>query len=326
MEAFPYRLPLKIPYIWAKGIQHERRGLLIQYGNSWGEVAPPPHAVASDVELLAEFHRVTHGLNPDGDDFIELLDKRQPNCRIRCGITTAWHAERETFWGEKTATVPVNGLITGNEIEEQVRFWQTQGVSTFKIKIDGSGDVGRVRRLRQAAGDEALIRLDANECWHDNPLERLQELENFSIDYIEQPVPKDEIEQLQRLHKESSVAIALDEAASDPIRIGELLSLGCGSVIILKPQRLGGPDRTLEAMRIALDAGARVVVTNSLETSVGVHAAANLAAHLPQPIPPCGLATSHYFAEDVAPPPIIEEGKIAVKMPTLPAGEMFPRI
>lgn len=296
MEAFPYRVPLKIPYAWAKGVQVERRGLHIRYRDAWGEVAPPPHAVPRDEEMLAEFTRVTKGLDPDADDFIAAIDDRNPNSRIRCGISSAWHLARKTDFGPRSEHVPVNGLVTGAEIELQVEELLERGITTFKLKIDGASDVDRVARLRAAAGGDAVIRLDANESLGSQALEYLKKVSRYRIEYIEQPLPACEVDGLCRLQRDSGIAIALDEAATDAKSIAELLDIGAGSVVIIKPQRLGGPDRSISAMRIALERGAKVVVTNSLETNVGLDLARFVASHLPEPIPPCGLDTGRYLA------------------------------
>jgi len=83
-------------------------------------------------------------------------------------------------------------------------------------------------------------------------------------------------------------------------------------VLVLKPPRLGGPDRTVEVIDAAANAGLRSVVTASLETAIGLTVALHCGALLPVPIPPCGIGTARFLARDLAPPPPIREGFMAV--------------
>ncbi len=310
LTAKPYSLKLRIPYIWAKGVQHERRGLIITCKHAdgttqRGEVAPPPHDVPSNEQLLKMFHEAIEGLDPSSKEFLSQLDARFVNSRIRCGISSAWVRN----WQRKKA-VPVNGLITGNEVEEQIKLWQSVGIGSFKVKVGAKLDLERIKRIRSLIGPSSELRLDANESWdYESAKKYLNLLAPLAISYIEQPLPANEIEKMVKLQKLSPIDLALDEAATDSKAIKELLEKKAGRVVILKPQRLGGPDRTLSAIKTAEALGAKVTITNSLESSVGVHAALSLASYLKQPTP-CGLATSHYLAEELFPPPIIKKGLI----------------
>lgn len=66
----------------------------------------------------------------------------------------------------------------------------------------------------------------------------------------------------------------------------------------------------------------RCTITNSLETAVGVTTALHIASLHPAPIPDCGFGTSRFFAEDVATPPTIVDGRMAV--PAAPGLDVVP--
>lgn len=315
----PYRLPLARRYEWARGAQTERAGALVWCDGGWGEIAYPPDA-SFDAGHVA---RALDAAAPSGDLRVEGIE----DPRVRCGASTALldsgaRQDRRRLCdaldaGRPRSTVAVNALITGDDVEVQVAEAAALGIHVLKIKCgaDRGRDLARVAAVRQAAPD-ATLRLDANASWSPEwALEHMEGLASFGIDYVEQPLPPREEAAMARLAAHAPFAVALDESATDVAAIVRLLRLGAGQVVILKPQRLGGPDRVVEAMRAAKEEGARVVLTNSLESSVGVHAALHCASLLPDD-EACGLATSRFLAKDVAPVPAITAGRMAV--PRLP--------
>lgn len=325
----PYDLPLRVPYRWAKGIQTRRLGLLVRLdlgdGVGWGECAPPPHEPTDGAALAAGAARLVDGLDPGRDDFLERLDERRPDPRLRCAVSTAWHARRAVLGGVSLArslgspaeSVPVNALLIRRDpdaLTAEAHRRRGEGVRTLKLKVgpDRDRDLRRVAAVREAAPDAAL-RLDANESWSPAwALEHLEALAPLDIEYVEQPLPAHDPGALVRLNARSPIPLALDESATDAATLDRLLAAGAGTVAILKPQRLGGPDGTLRAMEVARDHGVPAVVTNSLETAVGRTVALHLAALLPRPVPACGLDTGHYLARDAARGPVAVEGEMVV--------------
>ena len=66
--------------------------------------------------------------------------------------------------------------------------WLARGFRTLKLKVGVPGDVGQVEAVREAAGPEAGIRVDANGVW--SPQEavlRLTAMERQRIELAEQP-------------------------------------------------------------------------------------------------------------------------------------------
>ncbi len=344
MEFFPYSLPLRVPYRWAKGEQLERSGLLARVdldgAVGWGEMAPPPHETVDGAARVAEANAVVDGLDSRDESFLAHIDARSPYARIRCAIATAWLSARAAREGKSLSAflalgseapaelVPVNGLVTDGDAQaaaDTARRLIGEGHRTLKIKCsaDRKEDLIRVAAIRDAAPD-ATLRLDANEAWHpDWAAAHLTDFAGFGIDYVEQPIPAGDTAALAAVRKASPVGIAADEAALDEAAIRELLAANAVDALILKPQRLGGPDRSLSIIRLAASQGVRCTITNSLETAVGVTTALHIASLHGQPIPDCGFGTSRFFAEDVAPPPAIVDGHMTV--PTVPGLGVAPQ-
>lgn len=318
-----YTLPLARPYQWAKGVQRERRGVLAnlqQREAGWGEAAPPPHeqgnVAALAVEALAQSRNVANK-QPERD-----LGEAPP--RLRHALLGAWLDAQSRDEGvplnaylarrypavhdaaeDPRAKVPVNALIEATSPQASAALARDavrRGFRTLKVKSDGThaGDVARLGAIRDAVGGKARLRLDANESWSPpEAAQRMAELVPFDLDYVEQPLRAGRIRDLAQLMR-GPVPVALDESVTSFDAVRPYLAAGCKPTLILKPQRLGGADRTLDVMRQAHRHGLACVVTNSLETAVGRAHALHLASLLPDPLPDCGLATEGHFAADVA--------------------------
>ena len=334
LEARPYRMPLRIPYRWSKGTETQRAGLIVRcaLGEAvgWGECAPAPHEPVDGPAYAAECRDLFAGLNPARDDFLKALDGRGAPARLRCGISTAWLSARAAAEGTNLAThlagpsrrpvskVPINELVTEADPDaaaDRARQAQAKGQDMVKVKCtaDRDLDLARVRAIRAACPDIG-IRIDPNESWSEDWAgEQLDRMADLEIDYCEEPLPRGSTPEVYaRLRRQTRVPIALDDSVRSLVHARQIIAAEAADVLILKAPRLGGPDRTLEIIDLAAAAGLRVTVTASLETAVGLHAALHLAALLPAPVPPCGLGTARFLAADVAPPPPLIDGEMAL--------------
>jgi o-succinylbenzoate synthase len=329
----PYALPLSVPYRWSKGVQHERCGVVVGIAldgvTGWGEAALPPHVVYPGAAFADQCRALLDGLDPERDDFLDMLDLREAPARVRCGISSAWLSARamregrtlssHVGGGRRTAMrVPVNDLIGDERPEDCVdraRAAAARGQDTVKIKCDANRalDVARVGAIREAF-PKLRIRLDPNESWPLSwALDQLRAMAGFGIEYVEEPLPRGtSLATYAALCRESPIAIALDDSARTLTHVECIIAQRAAQVLILKPPRLGGPDRMLEVIDAAAGAGLRAVVTASLETAIGLTVALHCGALLPEPIPPCGIGTARFLARDLAAPPPIRDGFMAV--------------
>ena len=343
IEAWGYDLPLAVPYRWAKGTQHRRAGAIVAIrmgaAEGFGEVAPPPHEAVDGAALARRAVALVDGLDPSADGFLAALDARDPHPRLRCGISTAWHAAHAARRSVSlcallspdappAAAVPVNGLVTDADPEAAARMavaLARAGMNVLKVKCtaDLAENRARIAAIRAAVPD-AVLRLDPNESLTDAAAPaHLDELARHGIAYCEQPTPTHDPAGMAALRQATVIPIAADEATTDLAAARALIAADAVDVLILKPQRLGGPDRLLAVAREAHAAGIAVTVTNSVETAVGLTAALHMAACLAPPVPACGLGTARFLAEDLAEPPAIEGG--AMRVPTAPGLGVTPR-
>jgi L-alanine-DL-glutamate epimerase-like enolase superfamily enzyme len=80
---------------------------------------------------------------------------------------------------------------TNEHIADQARCGVSMGFQVFYLKVglDIEAELSMVRTLRETIGQRAKIRLDANGAWKVNQaLRNLARLDEYNIDFIEQPV------------------------------------------------------------------------------------------------------------------------------------------
>ena len=159
---------------------------------------------------------------------------------------------------------------------EEAREKMQRGHRIFKLKTAAhplAHDVARVRRLREALGPEIALRVDANQGW-DRPTARaaIHALEPYALDFVEQPLPKWDVDGMAELARRVRVPIMADESCGAPHEALAIARLGGVSILALKVTKAAGILGTMAVARIAEAAGLGCYVGCMIETSLGTAA------------------------------------------------------
>jgi o-succinylbenzoate synthase len=215
------------------------------------------------------------------------------------------------------ATIPSLGPAAAAEAAQQS---VEAGFTTLKLKAGAEREtevlVERIRAIRTAVGPDVHLRLDVNGAWDLATAEdRLQAINRFDIEYVEQPLPGHDIDGLAQLRLRVRTPIAADEAAESVRAVRALLAVDAVDVIVVKPARVGGPAAVAEIAEMAAERGVPVVISTLFETGVGIAAALSSAAVLPQVVgsrwadqPDHGLATAGLLEHDLLEASLIVSG------------------
>ena len=101
-----------------------------------------------------------------------------------------------------------------DHIASQAREGVEKGFKVFYLKVglDIEAELEMVRSLRATIGPLAKIRLDANGAWKVNEaLRNLARLDEYTIDFIEQPVVQDPLTNMQEVRRRCNIAISANE-------------------------------------------------------------------------------------------------------------------
>jgi O-succinylbenzoate synthase len=191
------------------------------------------------------------------------------------------------------------------------------GASTAKVKIGEPGDseeddVLRVRTVREVLGSSGKVRVDVNAGWDlDTAASRIGRLEEFDLEYVEQPVAT--VDDMRALRSRVSVLIAADELVRQSPHPLQVIEQGAADILVLKVQPMGGVSRVLD---LANRSTIPVVISSALETSVGMYAGLLAASLLPELRYACGLGTVALIEGDPTMRPLVpQDGMLEVRRP-----------
>ncbi|SVC71288.1 uncharacterized protein METZ01_LOCUS324142, partial [marine metagenome] len=175
------------------------------------------------------------------------------------------------------------------------------GFTIMKVKVGFRNlfdEIEQMKHLTESFGECVLFRLDANGVF-DLPraIRFCKEMEAFNIDYIEQPLPADELVDLAELRYHTKIPVAVDESLIDFNSAEKIIEEQAADVFIIKPMVSGGFNESKKIINLAKGENIRVVITSALETSVGLMACLHLAA-ANEINEACGLATGKLLNED----------------------------
>src|SRR5207247_2544729 len=134
-------------------------------------------------------------------------------------------------------------------------------------------DVGRVRRMRETVGPDVALRVDANQGW-DRPtaLDAVHALEPYHLDFVEQPVPRWDLDGMAEIARRSRIPIMADESCASEHDAFTIAQRGGVSILALKLTKSAGILGTMAIARIAQAAGLGCYVGCMIETSLGTAA------------------------------------------------------
>ncbi|MDA1014017.1 MAG: dipeptide epimerase [Planctomycetota bacterium] len=261
----------------------------------WGEGLPRPYVTGETIETAFEQLRATDWSTQLGAKLTDLpsaiavcdafrLGSGTANGRdcfgnaVRCAIelsildavtravgvplsAVTQHVPETAAVRECNDEVRYSGALTTAGMLRQlfrawkVRFWRFH---QCKVKVGAAGVDDRVslRRIRRMLGREVDIRVDANEAWTCENLERrLELLLGSNISAIEQPVPHGQVDGLAEIRKRISVPIMLDESLCSLSDAHRAIERGTCDVFNIRLSKCGGFVNSLRLAALAHQAG-----------------------------------------------------------------------
>lgn len=325
-----FRIPFRRPLRIGNTVVAARAGLLLEaHGDcglvGLGEVAPHPtagdEALRGALRGIAQLIEVVHSQGPVEidpwlpDHLASLLStEARAGVEMACCDLVAQAAGigvARLFGSVVRELVPVNAII--DELEPAAaaaaaRACVAKGFTCLKLKVshDLPREAARLAAVRAAAGAAVGIRIDANGVWTtEEAIAAIRQLAAYGIEYVEQPVRQ--MADLARVRRAVETPIAADECVTDAASVEQLAAMKAADIVVVKPALLG-LRTAAEIIRSVSACGLQAVVTSALDTSIGIAAATHLAATLPEPVLPCGLATASLLAGDLVRQALVPRG------------------
>jgi len=150
---------------------------------------------------------------------------------------------------------------------------EAQPYKILKVKLGADNDYDIIKTIRNIT--DKPIRVDANEGWtREEALEKIKWLSTQNVQFVEQPIPADDIEGIKWLNERTDMPIFADEALKTPEDLPKIASVYDG--IVIKLVKCGGITPAFQLIETARTFGLKVMIGCMVATSVSITAAAHL--------------------------------------------------
>lgn len=271
----------------------------------WGE-APPTHVITGD--SLASIHytidKVIRPILKDAElssyahIFTQLEKVIVHNTSAKAAVDMALYdclaqAANQPLYQylggyrsqiENDYTVSVNKI---DQMQKDAKLYKENGFDILKVKVgkdSADKDIERIAAVRKAAGEDVLIRLDANQGWTAKEavkaITKMEEL-GLNIELVEQPVPAYDITGLKYITDHTTTLIMADEAVFSVHDARRVLEMGAADLINIKLMKSGGIHQAIKIANLCEAYGISCMAGSMIETKLGITAAAHFAASHP---------------------------------------------
>lgn len=339
------RLPLKEPFRISSGVCEERRITLLELTDSsgvvgWSECVAGELPNYSSETVETAWHAIREwlarrviGRRIEGPEVVHDILARDI-----CGHNMAKAALEMGCWdvAARLMQVSLSRLLGGTRdrvptgisigiqadpdaLVQRARRALADGYRKIKVKIRPGADVEYVGAVRLALGPAVDLMADANSAYRLADAEHLKKLDDFDLIMIEQPLGQDDLIRHAELQRRLRTPICLDESITDVEKCEDMIALGSGRIVNIKPGRVGGFTVSKRIHDICQQYGIPVWCGGMLESGIG--RAHNIAlASLPNFSLPGDLSpSSRYWERDIVRP---EWTMDAEGMVTVPAGKV----
>ena len=304
-------IPLITPFKTALRTVNRIEDLIVRVTLDSGETgygeAPPTAVITGETRqsitaaLCDYLAPVAMGADPsDRDEFFTRLDRAMAkNTSAKAALDIAVHDALSQSLGlplfrflgrrapgqvrtvlETDLTISVNDPDT---MAADARSAVGRGFRILKVKVGKGGpeDVERVRRVRQAAGADAVLRIDANQGWTPEEAVRtigLMEDAGLNIELVEQPVSCHDFRGMQYVTARTQTPILADESVFSPEDAARIIEEHGADWINIKLMKTGGIWPAEKICDLAEQSGVTCMMGCMLESAVSVSGGAHLAA------------------------------------------------
>ncbi|MEP7372801.1 MAG: dipeptide epimerase [Chitinophagaceae bacterium] len=226
---FPYNLKFRHPFTISKGTKIQQPTLIVELEHfgvkGYGEAPAITYYDITVEKMIEDLERkktfVEKFAFTEPDRYWHYLHHLLPqNPFLVCALDiAAWdmfgkmqNKKLYELWkGDTTKNALTDYTIGIDSIEKMVSKLKEKPWPVYKIKVGTANDIAIVKALRE--NTDAILRVDANAGWDlEAALQLIPQLKELGVEFVEQPLAKDNWEGMKILYKESSLPLFADEA------------------------------------------------------------------------------------------------------------------
>lgn len=196
------------------------------------------------------------------------------------------------------------------------------GFPRIKLKFRPGWDVPMLEAVRKQH-PKFTFHIDCNSGYRLDDLPLFQQLDQFDLAMIEQPLAHDDVLDHSKLQQQIETPVCLDESIKDPRHVQQAIELGSCRIVNIKPGRVGGLTNAVAIHNLCRDAGITCWVGGMLESAVGASLCISLATLDNFTYPADIFPSSRFYTEDLS-EPFIELHRTADGTPMVRAADQQP--
>lgn len=179
------------------------------------------------------------------------------------------------FLGLNPNNIPLTNFTIGiDSIDKMVTKMKEVDWPLYKIKLGTAHDLEIIRELRKHTA--STFRIDANCAWTaEQAISYSEELAKLNVEFMEQPLGKDDLEGMKEVYKHSKLPVIADESCIVESDVKKCHGLFHG--INVKLVKAGGITPGLRMIHEAKSLGMKTMVGCMTESSIGITAIAHIA-------------------------------------------------
>ena len=288
----PYTLELRHTFTIATSSRTTTPVMLteIEYDGviGYGECSMPPYLGESHETATAFLSKVdlTSYENPfELETILAEIDALDPgNPAAKASIDIALHdllgklmgQPWYNIWGFKKEKTPYTSFTIGIDTPEVVRAKTREAApyAILKVKLGRDTDKMMIETIRSVT--DKPICVDVNQGWKDKntALEMIHWLKDRGVVFVEQPLPKDQIDDMAWLTERSPLPTIADESLQRLADVRKAYGVYHG--INVKLMKCTGMREAYRMIMVARSLGMRVMIGCMTETSCAISAASHL--------------------------------------------------
>lgn len=155
-----------------------------------------------------------------------------------------------------------------------------KGVQIIKVKLgkNAKEDVERIKQIREAIGNEIILRIDANQGWsYEDAVFALTSLGKYNIQFCEQPMQKFNDELLPQLCTLSPIAVMADESVFTHHDAERIIKNKASKYINIKFAKSGGINEAILINKVAEKNNIETMMGGMLESKIALTAKVHFA-------------------------------------------------
>lgn len=316
-----YNLKFKYPFGISKGTKTHQPSLVVcleHLGHvGWGEAPAISYyniTVEKMVEDLERKKKFVEGFAlTDPERYWHYLHHLYPaNPFLVCALDMAgWDLygkmmgkPLKEFWNVDQPSNPETDYTIGiDTIEKMVEKMQEKPWPIYKIKLGTDRDIEIVKALRKHT--DSVFRIDANAAWKvEEALKKIVAFKDLGVEFIEQPLAKDDWEGMRFLFDKSPLPLLADESCVKEEDVDKCHNYFHG--INIKLTKCSGITPALRMIKRARELNMKIMLGSMNESTIGSAAI----AHLMSQVDYVDVDGPLLLEEDIATGLVYDNGKV----------------